>query len=132
MFLLLFRRLDGESRIWGEWLPHSAYATEQEVREVCYTDVIDNHQWKYIKLSNQTLVKDLQAAQAVIEESQMTNILKHNHPLVGASYETAKFILSQMDHDDLCVLEQRASKRGGLIGEQILRSIVDLLGEDKK
>ena len=53
MFLLLFRRLDGESRIWGEWLPHSAYATEQEVQEVCYTDVIDSHQWKYIKLSDQ-------------------------------------------------------------------------------
>ena len=62
----------------------------------------------------------------------MTSTNEHNHPLVGASYETAKFILSQMGCDDLRVLEQRAFKRGGLIGEQILRSIVDLLGEDKK
>lgn len=125
-------RTKNENGTWGDWLPHSVYATEQEVQEVCFEDVIDSQTWKYIKLSNQTLVKDLQAAQAVIEESQMTNILEHNHPLVGASYETAKFILSQMGCDDLRVLEQRASKRGGLIGEQILKSIVDLLGEDKK
>ena len=125
-------RTKNENGTWGDWLPHSVYATEQEVQEVCFEDVIDSQTWKYIKLSNKTLVKELQAAQAVIEESQMTNILEHNHPLVEASYETAKFILSQMDHDDLCVLEQRASKRGGLISEQILRSIVDLLGEDKK
>jgi len=51
MFLLLVRRLNGEGRTWGEWSPHSAYATEQAVQEACFVDVIDNHQWKYIKLS---------------------------------------------------------------------------------
>jgi len=52
MFLLQFRTKH-DNGIWGNWLPHSAYATEQEVQEVCYTDVIDGQQWKYIKLSNQ-------------------------------------------------------------------------------
>ena len=51
MFLLLFRRLDEQSRIWGEWLPHSAYPTEEAVQAVCWTDTLDGHQWKYIKLS---------------------------------------------------------------------------------
>ena len=52
MFLLQVRTKH-DNGIWGNWLPHSAYATEQEVQEVCYTDVIDGQQWKYIKLSNQ-------------------------------------------------------------------------------
>jgi len=52
MFLLQVRTKN-DNGTWGEWLPHSAYATEQEVQEVCYTDVIDSQQWKYIKLSNQ-------------------------------------------------------------------------------
>jgi ribosomal protein L24 len=52
MFLLQVRTKH-DNGIWGQWLPHSAYATEQEVQEVCYTDVIDGQQWKYIKLSNQ-------------------------------------------------------------------------------
>ena len=52
MFLLQVRTKH-DNGIWGQWLPHSAYATEQEVQEVCYTDVIDSQQWKYIKLSNQ-------------------------------------------------------------------------------
>jgi hypothetical protein len=52
MFLLQVRTKN-DNGTWGEWLPHSAYATEQEVQEVCYTDVIDSQQWKYIKLSDQ-------------------------------------------------------------------------------
>ena len=52
MFLLQVRTKN-DNGTWGEWLPHSAYATEQEVQEVCFVDVIDSQQWKYIKLSNQ-------------------------------------------------------------------------------
>lgn len=51
MFLLLVRKLDERSRIWGEWLPHSAYPTQEAVEAVCWLDIIDGEQWKYIKLS---------------------------------------------------------------------------------
>jgi len=51
MFLLLVRRLDEQSRIWGEWQPHSAYPTEQAAEEVCWHDRLDGEEWKYIQLS---------------------------------------------------------------------------------
>lgn len=47
MFLLLVRRLDEESHIWGEWQPHSAYPTQEAVedikRQLSISDIITDY-----------------------------------------------------------------------------------------